>query len=113
MLYQHYEVVEKLLDGMAATSKKAIKKQEREALITQLDDLPNRVTKFGLEKSCGASPTMSAIASKIAVGIFTGDADHVTFGELIKHLAFGRITRQTQFTSPRTQELDGFSKPRV
>uniref|UniRef100_M1DSW2 Uncharacterized protein n=1 Tax=Solanum tuberosum TaxID=4113 RepID=M1DSW2_SOLTU len=46
MLYQHYEVVEKLLDGMVATSKKAKKKQEREALTTQLDDLSNRVTEL-------------------------------------------------------------------
>uniref|UniRef100_M1DI50 Uncharacterized protein n=1 Tax=Solanum tuberosum TaxID=4113 RepID=M1DI50_SOLTU len=33
----------------------------------------------GLKKSCGASSTMSAIASKTAVGIFTGHADPVTF----------------------------------
>ena len=49
MLYQHYEVVEKLLDGMVATSKKAKKKQEWEALITQLDDLSNRVTELEVQ----------------------------------------------------------------
>uniref|UniRef100_M1DHH1 Uncharacterized protein n=1 Tax=Solanum tuberosum TaxID=4113 RepID=M1DHH1_SOLTU len=49
MLYQHYEVVEKLLDGMVATSKKAKKNQEWEALITQSDDLSNRVTKLEVQ----------------------------------------------------------------
>jgi len=47
----------------------------------------NPVQLGGLKKSCGASPTMSAIALLIAVGIFTGAADPVTFGKLIQHLA--------------------------
>uniref|UniRef100_M1DNM8 Uncharacterized protein n=1 Tax=Solanum tuberosum TaxID=4113 RepID=M1DNM8_SOLTU len=49
MLYQHYEVVENLLDGMVATSKKAKKKHEWVALITHLDDLSNRVTKLKVQ----------------------------------------------------------------
>uniref|UniRef100_M1DSK1 Uncharacterized protein n=1 Tax=Solanum tuberosum TaxID=4113 RepID=M1DSK1_SOLTU len=49
MLYQHYEVVEKLLDGMVATNKEVKKKQEREALITQLDYLSNRVTELEVQ----------------------------------------------------------------
>uniref|UniRef100_M1DIG0 Uncharacterized protein n=1 Tax=Solanum tuberosum TaxID=4113 RepID=M1DIG0_SOLTU len=49
MLYQHYKVVEKLLDGMVATSKKAKKKQEWEALITQLDDLSNQIRELEVQ----------------------------------------------------------------
>ena len=49
MLYQDYEVVEKLLDGMVEANKKAKKKQEWDALATQLNALSTRVTKLEVQ----------------------------------------------------------------
>uniref|UniRef100_M1DU99 Uncharacterized protein n=1 Tax=Solanum tuberosum TaxID=4113 RepID=M1DU99_SOLTU len=49
MLYQPYEVVAKLLDSLVEANKAAKKKQEWDALVTQLDALSNRVTELEVQ----------------------------------------------------------------
>uniref|UniRef100_M1E126 Uncharacterized protein n=1 Tax=Solanum tuberosum TaxID=4113 RepID=M1E126_SOLTU len=49
MLHQPYEVVAKLLDGMVETNKEAKKKQEWDALATQLNALSTRVTELEVQ----------------------------------------------------------------
>ena len=49
MLYQPYEVVAKLLDGIVEANKEAKKKNEWDTLVTQLDVLSTRVTELEVQ----------------------------------------------------------------